>query len=1308
MRRISRPGFSIESLEGRCLLSGLAVTYNTNGLSTLAYNSDTLINVPALGGGYQIEGYYTLNSDGSYTHVSASYTTSWDSSSNTLTAYLSFGTVSVTYTQVNANRLNMNFTVVNNANSGVTLGGVEIYPNQIHFPNPLPVSYVNNGVNTWAPLVDSSVAGPNVVPANYQSGSMAFVNDSDVTKEIYTSLYTLDNTTGENYYLWVGTGPKYNQNPNATPLYYRNTAPGQTDSFEESLRFGPAGTDPLTLAPDVEQAYAAAYPDTINAAWSDRRAIASLHLTSPPTHPLNPEGWFNNSSTIDTTTTAGLNNFASTLLTYAATSIAQMQQQNAQGMIVWDLEGQRWPQATSYIGDPRVATSTGVQANQEMAYNYNGNGQLIDQFFAMFRQAGFRTGMTIRPTQITFTYNSSGVATSASQQPADELTELESKISYAYNRWGSTLFYLDSNSGYDSAVLAQVQRDYPQVLVIPEHSTTGTYASTAPYGQWLTYNYDGPPEITVLTYPNAFGVIYPADGNSTVNFAPTEASIATGSIILFRGWFADTNYEAKPFYTPIVTSLPDTPTGVVAKAGDGVVNLSWNAVTSGGTGNPKGLYNSGVYNVYRSTSPSFPTGPSTALIASGIFTTSYSDTTATQPDVFHPDLNHTVVNNTTYYYEVTAVNGQGEGSRSTAVSAKPNPAPTVVTAANSTPTTVTATTANLSVLGGSNAGESTLSYTWSSSSTPANLSQPTYSVNGTNAAKNATATFHQAGTFTLKVTITDGNGLTTTSSVNVTVNQTFTAVSVTPGNGAVAGGGMQTFTPASTDQFGNAMTSPTITWSVTGGGSINSSGVFTANQTGGTYSVTATNGSIHGSTNITVVPTVYIGTSSNETLAIRLSPSDNTKEQVFVNTVTSGSPTYTIALAQYPGVTFNSDGGNDSLTVDFSNGNPLPPTGVNFNGGSNGTAGDSLIINGISSGNLSFTINGTQVVDSAAPAAPIVYSNIENVQFNLLGGTNSLTQLAQPNGAVTYNAGTGNNSLTINGGNFTLTGDPQTTSGNLTVNDNAALTFATGSGINARHLASLTLGAGATAVVSTPASESNRAVLVLGAMTLNASAQLDLGGNDLILHSSAANRAADQTRLNGYLKTGYNSGQWNGLGVESSTAHSDPSHLKSLGYILNDDGSNPGGVGNPAFATFDGQSALATDLLVKFTYDGDADLTGHVDGNDYSLIDSGFKMHTTGWRNGDFNYDGSVDGSDYSLIDNAFNTQGATLAAIIAANVAAPAPSTLFQSKTPIGSKSVASTVAVSPTNEAFNSPAVPPPMAVDDLLDGLQSRRRR
>jgi hypothetical protein len=66
---------------------------------------------------------------------------------------------------------------------------------------------------------------------------------------------------------------------------------------------------------------------------------------------------------------------------------------------------------------------------------------------------------------------------------------------------------------------------------------------------------------------------------------------------------------------------------------------------------------------------------------------------------------------------------------------------------------------------------------------------------------------------------------------------------------------------------------------------------------------------------------------------------------------------------------------------------------------------------------------------------------------------------------------------------------------------------------------------------------------------------------------------------------------------------------------------------------------------MAFTYGGDADLSGTINGNDYFQIDRGFLNHYTGWVNGDFNYDGVINGNDYFIIDSNFIDQSGQLAA---------------------------------------------------------------
>jgi autotransporter-associated beta strand protein len=188
--------------------------------------------------------------------------------------------------------------------------------------------------------------------------------------------------------------------------------------------------------------------------------------------------------------------------------------------------------------------------------------------------------------------------------------------------------------------------------------------------------------------------------------------------------------------------------------------------------------------------------------------------------------------------------------------------------------------------------------------------------------------------------------------------------------------------------------------------------------------------------------------------------------------------------------------------------------------------------------------------------------------------------------------------------------------------------------------------------------------LAFGGSTGAWTGQLDLTSNDMIIHNGVIANIANQ------LKTGFNvsSGYWNGPGgIVSTSAASDSTHLTTLGYRTG---------GTP----LDGVNTTSSDVLLMYTYYGDADLNGTVNGADYQQIDLGFGQHLTGWSNGDFNYDGVVDGSDYSLIDNTYNqinATGASPLAIIADPsdlIANPADATAVPEPTNLGLLGISAT----------------------------------
>ncbi len=188
------------------------------------------------------------------------------------------------------------------------------------------------------------------------------------------------------------------------------------------------------------------------------------------------------------------------------------------------------------------------------------------------------------------------------------------------------------------------------------------------------------------------------------------------------------------------------------------------------------------------------------------------------------------------------------------------------------------------------------------------------------------------------------------------------------------------------------------------------------------------------------------------------------------------------------------------------------------------------------------------------------------------------------------------------------------------------------SGIQAQTIGTITLSGAGKLALAPAAASANRTVLLTSALNLAGSSNawqglLDLGNGDAIVHNG--NLAA----LTNQIDEGFHGGTWTGTaGITSSSA------ALSTNTAL---GIESGGL----LSSFDGQPVTSTDVLIKYTYFGDANLDGVVNGSDYTLIDNGFNNSLTGWHNGDFNYDGVVNGDDYTLIDNAFNTQGPSLAA---------------------------------------------------------------
>jgi hypothetical protein len=165
-------------------------------------------------------------------------------------------------------------------------------------------------------------------------------------------------------------------------------------------------------------------------------------------------------------------------------------------------------------------------------------------------------------------------------------------------------------------------------------------------------------------------------------------------------------------------------------------------------------------------------------------------------------------------------------------------------------------------------------------------------------------------------------------------------------------------------------------------------------------------------------------------------------------------------------------------------------------------------------------------------------------------------------------------------------------------------------------------------------------------LEFGAGATLDLKDNSLAINYSGASPLGTlsgftYTGIAGLIQSGRTTNAtWDGAGIITSM----PAAATGLTGIGAGEVSALLGLGASETATWDGRAVDATTVIVKYTYAGDGNLDGVIDGGDYGLIDNNVQIAGAfGYANGDFNYDGVIDGGDYGIIDNNIQAQGLPL-----------------------------------------------------------------
>ncbi len=323
------------------------------------------------------------------------------------------------------------------------------------------------------------------------------------------------------------------------------------------------------------------------------------------------------------------------------------------------------------------------------------------------------------------------------------------------------------------------------------------------------------------------------------------------------------------------------------------------------------------------------------------------------------------------------------------------------------------------------------------------------------------------------------------------------------------------------------------------------------------------------------------GGSGNDTLSLNaLAPFNSSEVFAITSTsisVTMGAASSVASFANMEAV--NAEGNSESDTFNLA-----APSGPQFSLDGRG-------------GNDVFNINQASInqpikINSASFSA--------NSTLNIASSASPLLAVSVSSGTLTLSPGRGTGIRCVNFASI-----------NVAYNSTFTLASSAALGDYSRH--------GRRTVANISTVSSNSGMVVNGV--------LDIGDNDLILHYDSSYRYGATSQMQLMLSSGFEGGAWNGSQINSSAAAYDAQFgagTRALGYADNND---------LGYSTFDGvDTSDGNEVLVKFTYYGDSDLNGQINGTDFSLFGAGRSGAGTGWDFGDYDYSGGrPNGTDFSL-----------------------------------------------------------------------------
>jgi hypothetical protein len=141
-------------------------------------------------------------------------------------------------------------------------------------------------------------------------------------------------------------------------------------------------------------------------------------------------------------------------------------------------------------------------------------------------------------------------------------------------------------------------------------------------------------------------------------------------------------------------------------------------------------------------------------------------------------------------------------------------------------------------------------------------------------------------------------------------------------------------------------------------------------------------------TTLNILSGTVPGTAGNDTVRIAVDPAKPGRVNVFL--AGPGQPaTYSVVLSQIAQWTFDGGDGDDTFTIDFSQGNPLPADGLDYRGGT-APSGNTLRVVGTADSDTATVTLGRLVFSNASMTSSALLTNVDRLSFDLAGGADSL------------------------------------------------------------------------------------------------------------------------------------------------------------------------------------------------------------------------------------------------------------------------------------------------------------------------------